>query len=247
MNFNNRTILVTGGTSGIGRATVALFARAGATVGVNHIGQHEAFIELEKELAEAPGKLIELEANVTDAIQIRVAIDKLLSATNRLDVLVNNAGISLIKPFLEITEEEWDHVVDTDLKSVFLCCQAAIPELIKTQGAIVNIASELAISGRAKFAPYTAAKGGIISLTRSLAREFAPTVRVNAVAPGPTSTPMLAAEAAVPGHSENTADIPMGRYAHPMEIANSIVFLASEQAGYFCGDVLSPNGGAVMR
>jgi 3-oxoacyl-[acyl-carrier protein] reductase len=247
MNFNNRTILVTGGTSGIGRATVALFARAGATVGVNHIGQHEAFIELEKELAEAPGKLIELEADVTDAIQIRVAIDKLLSATNRLDVLVNNAGVSLIKPFLEITEEEWDHVVDTDLKSVFLCCQAAIPELIKTQGAIVNIASELAISGRAKFAPYTAAKGGIISLTRSLAREFAPTVRVNAVAPGPTSTPMLAAEAAVPGHSESTADIPMGRYAHPMEIANSIVFLASEQAGYFCGDVLSPNGGAVMR
>ena len=247
MNSNNKTILVTGGTSGIGKATVSLFARAGATVGVNHIGQHESFIKLEKELAEAPGKLIELEANVTDASQIRIAVDTLLSATNRLDVLVNNAGISLIKPFLKITEEEWDHVVDTDLKSVFLCCQAAIPELLKTHGAIVNIASELAISGRAKFAPYTAAKGGIMSLTRSLAREFAPTLRVNAVAPGPTSTPMLAAEAAVPGHSESTEDIPMGRYADPLEIANSIVFLASEHAGYFCGDILSPNGGAVMR
>jgi 3-oxoacyl-[acyl-carrier protein] reductase len=188
-----------------------------------------------------------LEANITDARQVRVALDTLLSATNRLDVLVNNAGVSLIKPFLEITEDEWDHIVDTDLKSVFLCCQAAIPELLKTRGTIVNIASELAISGRAKFAPYTAAKGGIISLTRSLAREFAPTIRVNAVAPGPTSTPMLAAEAAVPGHKESTEDIPLGRYADPIEIATSIVFLASEHAGYFCGDILSPNGGAVMR
>jgi 3-oxoacyl-[acyl-carrier protein] reductase len=247
MNFKGKTILVTGGTSGIGKATVSLFTQAGATVGVNHIGQHEAFIELERELSEAPGKLIELEANVTDAGQVRVALDTLLSATNRLDVLVNNAGVSLIKPFLEITEDEWDHIVDTDLKSVFLCCQAAIPELLKTRGTIVNIASELAISGRAKFAPYTAAKGGIISLTRSLAREFAPTIRVNAVAPGPTSTPMLAAEAAVPGHNESTADIPLGRYADPVEIATSIVFLASEHAGYFCGDILSPNGGAVMR
>ena len=245
--FAGKVVLVTGGTSGIGRAAVEAFVAGGATVGVNHLHQVDCFENMVRELAHCPGQLVELEADVRCAGAVQGMVDKLLDRTARLDVLVNNAGISRIKPLLETTEADWDDVIDTDLKSVFLCSKAAIPALLETGGCIVNIASELAISGRAGFSAYTAAKGGVISLTRSLALEFAPGVRVNAVAPGPTRTPMLEEEAAVPGHRESVADIPLGRFAGPAEIAASILFLASGRARYFCGDILSPNGGTVMR
>ena len=247
MVFSGKTLLVTGGTSGIGRATVTLLAQRGATVVVNHLGQHRAYRELAADLAGGAGNLMEVEADVSDGAAVSAMVDRLMAYSGRLDGLVNNAGISQIKPFLQTREEDWDRIVDTDLKSVFLCCKAAIPHLLESRGAIVNIASELALSGRATMGPYTAAKGGVISLTRSLAREFAPRIRVNAVAPGPTATPMLAAEARVPGHTESTADIPLGRFAEPDEIAESILFLLSPRASYFCGDIISPNGGAVMR
>lgn len=247
MEFANKVILVTGATSGIGRATAEAFLRDGAIVGINHLHQSAQFDEMAAAHQGKPGRLIELEADVSRADAVQGMIDQLIKQTGRLDVLVNNAGISQIKPFLETTEADWDMTINTDLKSVFLCCRAAIPYLLEAGGVIVNIASELALSGRAQFAPYTAAKGGVISLTRSLAREFAPRIRVNAVAPGPTRTPMLEKEAQAPGHVEDLGDIPMGRYAEADEIAQSIMFLASSRASYFCGDIISPNGGAVMR
>ncbi|MFZ3034299.1 MAG: 3-oxoacyl-ACP reductase family protein [Parvibaculum sp.] len=247
MEFSGKVILITGATSGIGRAAAEAFLREGARVGVNHLGQSAQFAEMAETFRDLPGELIELEGDVRSASAVQGMVDKLLASTGRLDVLVNNAGISQIRPFLETTEEDWDAIIDTDLKSVFLCCRAAIPHLLVQGGAIVNIASELALSGRARFGPYTAAKGGVISLTRSLAREFAPTIRVNVVAPGPTRTPLLEKEAEAPGHTEDMSEIPLGRYAEASEIAESILFLASSRASYFCGDVISPNGGAVMR
>ena len=247
MEFSGKVVLITGATTGIGRAAAKAFMREGATVGVNHLGQSDLFAEMVEKLCDLPGELIECPGDVRSASAVQEMVGHLVTRAGRLDVLVNNAGISQVKPFLETTEEDWDAIIDTDLKSVFLCCRAAIPHLLVQGGAIVNIASELALSGRARFGPYTAAKGGVISLTRSLAREFAPSIRVNAVAPGPTWTPLLEKEAQAPGHKEDMDEIPLGRYAEPSEIAESILFLASPRASYFCGDVISPNGGAVMR
>lgn len=247
MEFSNKTVLITGASSGIGRAAAELFLRDGATVGVNHLQQDAAFAEMSTAFSHYPGRMINLNADVRNGDSVKIMIDRLIAETGRLDVLINNAGISQIKPFLQTTEDDWDTIIDTDLKSVFLCCREAIPHILIQGGSIVNIASELAISGRAKFSPYTAAKGGVISLTRSLALEFAPDIRVNAVAPGPTQTPMLAQEAQVSGHKEDMNSLPLGRYAEASEIAESIYFLSSSKASYFCGDVISPNGGAVMR
>jgi 3-oxoacyl-[acyl-carrier protein] reductase len=114
-------------------------------------------------------------------------------------------------------------------------------------GCIINVASELAYLGRDRYTAYTEAKGGVVTFTRSLAREFAPQIRVNAIAPGPTDTEMLASELTTPGLLEKEIDIPMRRFASPAEIAASAVFLASDEAGFYCGEVLSPNGGALMR
>lgn len=247
MDFVGKVVLVSGGTSGIGRATVEAFVREGAIVGVNHLGERGFFTQMKIALKDEPGSLQELETDLRDSMAVNQMVDDFVAHTGKLDIVVNNAGISQVKPFLQVTDEDWQTIIDTDLKSVFLLCRAAIPRMLARGGAIVNVASELAFSGRVNLAPYTAAKGGVVSLTRSLALEFAPKIRINAVAPGPTRTPMLEKENAVPGHHESTEDIPLGRYAEAAEIAQAILFLASEKASYFCGDIVSPNGGTVMR
>lgn len=247
MMFQNKVVLITGAATGIGRATAKRFAEEGAIVGVNYLAQQTLFEELQNECQDFTGNLIGLNADVSHQESVNGMMQTLLTQTERLDILINNAGLSIVKPFLEIKEDEWDKIINTDLKSIFLCCQSAIPHLQKQNGIIINMASELAYTGRAKFTAYTAAKGGVISLTRSLAQEFADSVRINAVAPGPTKTPLLDKENQTDGHEESMSDIPLKRYAEPEEIAETILFLASDKAAYYCGDVLSPNGGTLMR
>lgn len=244
----NKTVLITGAATGIGRATALAFAQLGAQVFVNHCNQEVEINGLLDEAQALPGKLVPVEADVTSSHHVTNLFKAITDSVGVLDTLINNAGASLVKPFLATSEAEWEHIINTDLKSVFLCCQGAIPLMQKQgSGCIINVASELGFSGRANFTAYTAAKGAVITLTKSLALEFAPKIRVNGIAPGPTQTPLLEKENAVPGHQEAMDAIPMGRYGTAEEIAHSIVFLASDQAGFYCGEIICPTGGAYMR
>jgi 3-oxoacyl-[acyl-carrier protein] reductase len=247
-DIQDKTVLVTGAASGIGRAIAVAFAGQGARVAVNHLGRAQDAQATARAVEQAGGVPLVVEADVCDRAQVRGMVAQVLDDFRRIDVLVNNAGIVLVKPFLETTPEDWQRVIDTDLTSVFHTCQAVLPAMLESgSGCIINVASELAFLGRDRYTAYTAAKGGVVTLTRSLAREFAPAIRVNALAPGPTDTAMLASELTTPELAAREVDIPLRRFASPREIAGTAVFLASDQASFYCGEVLSPNGGALMR
>ena len=247
LSLTGRTALVTGAATGIGRAIAAAMAEAGATVIVNHLGRAQEAAQAVEAIAAAGGSAWAVEADVSDSAAVRRMAAECLDRAGRLDILVNNAGILLEKPFLETTEADWDLVLATDLKSVFLCCRAFLPALLARPGGnIVNVASELGYLGRAGFAAYAAAKAGVITLTRSLAREFAPALRVNAIAPGPVDTAMLSLDQMSAQARAKEAAIPMGRVGRVEEVAATAVFLASDHASFYCGQTLSPNGGALM-
>jgi 3-oxoacyl-[acyl-carrier protein] reductase len=245
ISLEGKTALVTGAVTGIGRAVALAFAAAGARVAVNHLGRTNDAKQVVREIAAAGAHAIEIEADVTKTAKIERMVRKVEDALGPIDILVNNAGVVLEKPFLDTSEEDWDFVVDTDLKAVFLCCRTVMPSMQgRERGVVINVASELGMLGREQYAPYCAAKAGVIGLTRSLAREFAPHIRVNAIAPGPVNTAMLSLEYMSPGVLEREKAIPAGRVGRPQEIADTAVFLASDCASFYYGQVLSPNGGA---
>lgn len=246
--IREKSVLVTGAASGIGRAVAVAFAQQGARVAVNHLGRAAEAQATAQAVEQAGGAALVVEADVCERAQVRAMADEVVRRFGRIDVLVNNAGIVLVKPFLDTTPEDWRRVIETDLTSVFHTCQAVLPQMrANGSGCIINVASELAFLGRDRYTAYSAAKGGVITLTRSLAREFAPHIRVNAMAPGPTDTAMLASELTTPELAARERDIPLQRFASAQEIAGTAVFLASDQASFYCGDVLSPSGGALMR
>lgn len=244
MSLQGRTALVTGAATGIGRACALRLAQAGAFVWVNHLGQADAADAVVREIVLAGGHAQAVEADVSDA----AAVQRMADAVGAVDVLVNNAGIIQERPFLETTEADWDRMLAVDLKAVFLVCRAVIPGMLaRGGGAIVNIASDLGILGRERYAPYCAAKAGVIGLTKSLAREFAPQqIRANAVAPGPVATAMVSLEHMSAEWVEKELAIPQHRLGAPEEIADSVLFLASDLSRFYTGQVLGPNGGSVM-
>jgi 3-oxoacyl-[acyl-carrier protein] reductase len=244
LSLQGRTALVTGAATGIGRAIAILFAQAGARVVVNHLGQAEAALAVMQAIQRDGGEALAIDADVSRADAVR----RLAAEAGEVHILVNNAGIIQEKPFLDTTEADWDRMLGVDLKSVFLTSRAVLPGMVaRGSGAIVNLASDLGILGRERYAPYCAAKAGVIGLTRSLAREFAPQgIRVNAIAPGPVNTAMISLEHMSPGWIEKELAIPQHRVAEPEEIAATALFLASDLSRFYCGQVLGPNGGSVM-
>ena len=243
--LDNKRALVTGAASGIGRATALELARRGADVALVDLAP---CADLAEEIVAMDRRCVAVVADVGDESLASEAMRHALDGLGGLDILVNSAGIILEKPLLETSIDEFDRIVRVNLRGTYLMGREAIAAM-KEQGGggrIINIASELAYLGRAEFSAYCATKAAILGLTRSWAREFAPDILVNTVAPGPVDTPMTSIKTMSPEWLEKETDIPLGRIGQPEEIASVIAFLAGPEASFVTGQTFSPNGGAVM-
>ena len=243
--MNRPVAVVTGGGTGIGRAVAARLSADGFAVAVTFHDSQSGADTLMSEIAAAGRVGIAVRCDVRDPGSIRRFFTDVRSGLGPVSVLVNNAAVAIHRPFVEISEDEWDNVLGTNLGGAYRCTQHALPDMVAAgDGVIVNIVSELALVGEAGLASYVSSKAGLIGLTKSLAREFGPWgIRVNAVAPGPTDTRMLTDEERTPDYLRA---IPLRRLGTPEEIAATVAFLASADARWYSGQVLSPNGGTVM-
>lgn len=243
-----RVVLVTGSSRGIGAEVAVKAAAAGARVAVHyHRSAEHAQGTLER--ARAAGAEAEtFTADLRDGPAAEALVGRVIERFGRVDGLVNNAGRTLVGPFLDIDPSDWDDVLRTDLTAAFRTCRAVLPSMVERgDGAIVNIASRLGQMGIAETAAYSAAKAGLIGLTRSLAREFGPRgIRVNAVAPGFTITDMTADLAATEEGRRRLADMALGRFGRADEVAEAVIFLLSDASSLFLGQTLNPNAGGYM-
>jgi NAD(P)-dependent dehydrogenase (short-subunit alcohol dehydrogenase family) len=243
--LNGRVALVTGASRGIGAATAIALAHAGADVVVNYREREAAATDVVSRIDELGRRSLAVRADVTIREQVRAMVVHTIETMGAIDVLVNNAGVLQQKPFADITNEDWDRTLEVNLKGVFLCSQEALPAMRRQRsGRIVNLASSGGQLGGELAPHYSAAKAGVISLTRSLARLAAPDVAVNCVAPGLIVTEMTNAEIASEAGAEKLQQIPLGRPGSADEVAESIVFLAA--APYVTGQTISVNGGLYL-
>lgn len=241
--FDGKCVLVSGAASGIGAATVKTFLDRGATV----IGCDIQKIDRSKYGAAESSNLQSEMTDITDEMQVNHLVDKILARFQAIDVLVNCAGIGLVKPMHETTVEEFERVFSVNVRGMFLLGREVIMTMRdRKSGRVINIASELGILGRENCSIYCASKGAVISMTRSWAREYAPDILVNAVAPGPVDTPLLGFDSMDPELARKELDIPLRRIGRPGEIASVIEFLAGPGANYMTGQTVGVDGGAAM-
>jgi 3-oxoacyl-[acyl-carrier protein] reductase len=245
MRFKDKIVFITGSSRGIGKASALGFAQEGATVIINYINSDDAANQLVADIKQSGSSAIAIKCDVSDENQVKQAIDKIVSEYGRIDILVNNAAIVSDVPLFEKTVDQWQATLATNLIGPFLTSKCAAKYLRQSKGKIINVCST---SGYTSFDPtsadYDASKVGLISLTKNLAKELAPEVNVNGVAPGWVDTDM---NKDLPSDyvADQMKNIILGRMAKPEEVAQSILFLASDEASFITGSILTIDGGKV--
>jgi len=248
ISLKDKTALVTGGSRGIGAATVHLLARAGADVAINYTRQTEAARATADRAREYGVRAIAVQADVAIRQQVDTMVADVIREFGRIDILVNNAGIWEHNPIDTMTEDDLRRTVDVNIMGTFYPTMAVVPHMKERRsGAIINISSTAGQRGEAFHSPYAASKSAVIGLTKSLAPELAAyNIRVNCVAPGWFETDMSLESLNSPEGPSHVAKIPMGRVGQPEELAGAVAFLASDLASFITGEVLNVNGGAVL-
>lgn len=249
-DLKGKVALVTGASSGIGRATAQALAANGARVAINFHRNDTGAEAARLQITGGGGRAIAVQADVTRASEVQSLVEQTVAEFGPIDILVNNAG-SLVErlKILELTEERWDEVIDLNLKSAFLCCQAVAGSMMERKtGTIINVSSIAGRNGGALGSiHYSAAKGGLITFTKGLAKELAPFgVRVNAVSPGVIDTPYHEQFSSPEMMKTYAGMIPLGRVGTPPEVGEVICFLASDAASYLAGETIEINGGMFM-
>lgn len=242
-----KTAVVTGASRGIGRAIALKLAQDGANVVVNYSGSQAKAEEVVAEIKALGQQAIAVQANVADADEVKALMGAAMDAFGSIDILVNNAGITRDNLLMRMKEDEWDSVMATNLKGVFLCTKAVARQMMKQRaGRIINVASIVGVAGNAGQANYVAAKAGVIGLTKTTAKELAArNILVNAVAPGFIATDMTD-ELPQEVKDAMLTQIPLAKLGQPEDVANVVAFLASEGANYMTGQTLHIDGGMVM-
>ncbi|KSU85041.1 3-oxoacyl-[acyl-carrier-protein] reductase [Fictibacillus enclensis] len=245
--LNGKTVLVTGASRGIGRAIALELAKNGAKVAVNYAGNEAKAKEVVEEIIAMGQEAIAVQANVADSESVTGMVKRVIEEFGSLDILVNNAGITKDNLLMRMKEEEWDSVLNTNLKGVFLCTKAVTRQMMKQRkGRIINISSIVGVSGNPGQANYVAAKAGVIGLTKTTAKELASrNITVNAIAPGFIDTEMTEVlEENVKG--EMLKAIPLARFGSTDDIASLVTFLAGDSSSYITGQTINVDGGMVM-
>lgn len=247
MDLKGKTAIITGASRGIGRATALHLGDLGANVVVNYSKDERGAQKVVDTIKERGGSALAILADVTCISDVNNMVEKTVERFSSIDILVNNAGITRDTLLLRMKEEDWNSVIDTNLKGVFNCTKAVTRGMMRArQGCIINISSVIGMTGNAGQSNYAAAKAGIIGFSKSMAKELAPRgIRVNVIAPGFIQTDMTD----VLGDDikqEILSQIPLNRYGKPDDIAQLVAFLASDRSGYITGQVINVDGGMVM-
>ena len=243
---SGKVALVTGASRGIGRGIAEAFGAEGASVAVNYRTSATEAGEVVASIRSLGQEALSIQADVTEEDDVARMVETVLDRFGRIDILVSNAGILTQSHLVDMPTRMWDEMMRTNVRSVFLCTRAVLPGMLAQEsGRIIYVASQLGRKGAPDLVHYSAAKAAVIGMTRALAREVAPSVTVNALAPGPIETDMLA-NITEEWKAMKLAELPLARFGRVSDVAPTAVFLASEDAAYYTGQVLGPNGGDVM-